>query len=110
MTDVNTTTQGGRLTKDPELKMIGETNKVSFSIASDEPKRKGQDESYTSFFDVELWGRKAEVVAEYFKKGDPIIVEGKLRQDRWPDKDSGEKRSKLFIKASDFYFMPKQKA
>ena len=51
----------------------------------------------TTFIDVTLWGRTAEVAGEYLSKGRPVLIEGRLQLDQWEDKDSGQKRSKLKV-------------
>jgi single-strand DNA-binding protein len=49
------------------------------------------------FVDVELWGRVAEIAAQYVKKGAPLYVEGRLKMDSWEDKETGQKRSKMKV-------------
>ena len=51
----------------------------------------------TTFVDVTLWGREAEVAGEYLAKGRPVLIEGRLQLDTWDDKTTGQKRSKLRV-------------
>jgi single-strand DNA-binding protein len=63
-------------------------------------KRKGANGEWVeevTFVDVTLWGRTAEVVTEYSSKGSPLLIEGRLKQDKWQDKNTGENRSKLKV-------------
>ena len=88
----NSVTLVGRLTRDPEVKDVGETKVAKFGLAVD-----GYKKDKTNFFDVEIWGKGAEIAEEYITKGKQVSVLGELVQDSW-EKD-GEKRSKVFIKA-----------
>lgn len=87
----------GNLTRDPELRYIPSGTAVSdISIAvNDRIKCGDQWVDEVSFVDVTLWGRTAEIANEYLSKGSPLLVEGRLRQDRW-EKD-GQKHSKLKV-------------
>jgi single-strand DNA-binding protein len=57
----------------------------------------GEKREEVTFIDVTLWGRTAEIVGEYCKKGRPLFVEGRLQLDQWDDKQTGQKRSKLKV-------------
>jgi single-strand DNA-binding protein len=57
----------------------------------------GEKREETTFVDVTLWGRTAEIAGEYLKKGRPVFIEGRLQLDTWDDKTSGQKRSKLKV-------------
>ena len=57
----------------------------------------GEKREEVTFIDVTLWGRVAEIVGEYCKKGRPLFVEGRLQLDSWDDKATGQKRSKLKV-------------
>ena len=87
----------GNLTRDPELRYIPSGTAVSdISLAVNERIKKGdQWVDEVSFIDVTLWGRTAEIANEYLSKGSPLLVEGRLRQERW-EKD-GQKHSKLKV-------------
>jgi len=54
---------------------------------------------------VDAWGRQAEVLAQYMKKGRPLLVEGRLKLDQWDDKQTGQKRSRLGVRLENFSFV-----
>jgi single-strand DNA-binding protein len=58
-----------------------------------------------TFVDVDAFGRQAETIAQYLKKGNGILVEGRLRLDQWDDKQTGQKRSKLGVVVEGFQFV-----
>lgn len=57
----------------------------------------GEKKEEVTFVDVTLWGRQAEIVAEFCKKGQPIYISGRLQLDQWDDKETGKKRSRLKV-------------
>ena len=98
----------GNLVADPELKTLGSGRSVvSFRMAVNESykDKDGNRQERTDFFDGEMWGKQAETFAKFLKKGRGVLIEGKLKQDTWKDKDSGDNRSKVVIAASNFTFM-----
>lgn len=100
----------GNLTRDPELKHIPSGTAVcEFSLAvNDKVKRNNEWVDEVSFFDCVTWGRTAEVVCEHLSKGSGLMIEGRLKQQRWEDKDSGAARSKVKINVERMQFMPKR--
>ncbi len=92
----------GRLTKDPEQRSTtsGKTI-VSFGIAVD---RGGQDDE-ADFFNVNAWEKLGDLVMQYLSKGRRVLVQGRLRQDRWDDKETGKKQSRIEVTASDITFL-----
>jgi single-strand DNA-binding protein len=98
----------GNLTRDPEMKYIPSGKAVcSLSIANNRVYTKnGEKVTEVSYFDVEVWGQAAENCSKYLTKGSGIIVEGRLRQDRW-EKD-GKAQSRVRITANAIHFMPKK--
>jgi len=66
--------------------------------------RQYKDKEETAFVDLIFWGKSAETVCKYVHKGDPILIEGRLTQDRWQAKD-GSKRSKLRVTVERFEFL-----
>jgi single-strand DNA-binding protein len=96
----------GNLTRDPELKYTPSGKSVcSLSIANNRVyTSNGQKVTEVSYFDVEVWGAAAENCVKYLSKGRGIIVEGRLRQDRW-EKD-GKTQSRVRISASSVHFLP----
>ncbi|MEM6328658.1 MAG: single-stranded DNA-binding protein [Planctomycetota bacterium] len=89
----------GNLTRDPELRHIPSGAAVSeIGLAvNDRVKKADQWVDETTFVDITLWGRTAEVACEYLSKGSSILIEGRLKFDSW-EKD-GQKRSKLRVVA-----------
>lgn len=87
----------GNLTRDVELRQIHSGMSVTdISIAVNERvKKNDQWTDEVHFFDVTLWGRTAEIADEYLSKGSSVLIEGKLRQDRW--EQDGQKRSKVKV-------------
>ena len=65
----------------------------------------GEKREEVTFVDVTLWGRVAEIVGEYCKKGRPLFVEGRLQLDSWDDKQTGQKRSRLGVVLESFSFI-----
>jgi len=98
----------GNLTRDPEIRYTPAGKAVcNLSIANNRIYTKnGEKVQEVSFFDVEVWGAMAENCTKYLKKGSGIIVEGRLRQDRW-EKD-GKTQSRVRIAANNVHFMPKK--
>ena len=96
----------GNLTRDPELKYTPSGKSVcSLSIANNRIyTSNGQKVTEVSYFDVEVWGVVAENCSKYLAKGRGVIVEGRLKQDRW-EKD-GKTQSRVRITANSVHFMP----
>jgi len=92
----------GRLTRDPEVRYLPSGMQVtSFSVAVNRrfKDKNGEWKEETSFFDVESYGKVAERIGTQLGKGDQILIEGSLRQDKW-ESPSGEKKSKVKIVAN----------
>lgn len=86
----------GNLTRDIELRDAG-LSIANFSLAvNDRRKVNGEYQECVDYIDITAFGRDAEIAAEYLSKGSPVMVEGKLRQEKWQDKD-GNNRSKLVV-------------
>jgi single-strand DNA-binding protein len=85
----------GNITRDPELKYAQSgTTVCNFGMAVSE---KYKDKETTSFFDLVAFGKVAEIIEQYTQKGSPLFIEGKLKQESWEDKQTGQKRSKVVI-------------
>ena len=98
----------GRLTKDPELRQTQKGASVAnLSVAVSEKRANADGNSIenTVFIEVRAFNKAAENVCKYFQKGSPILVLGKLQQDSWEDKNTGQKRSKIFLLLERFEFM-----
>jgi single-strand DNA-binding protein len=90
----------GNLTRDPELKYTPKGTAVAaigLAVNRVYSNDQGEKQEETTFIDVELWGRTAEIANEYLRKGRPVLIEGRLKLDTWDDKQSGQKRSKLKV-------------
>lgn len=96
----------GNLTRDVEIKNTTSRPVANISIALNrkfKTKDDGQKEE-TTFVDCEAWGNTAEMMAKYLHKGRTVHVEGRLKQDRWQDKD-GNNRSRLLVLVENFEFV-----
>jgi single-strand DNA-binding protein len=90
----------GNLTRDPQLKYLpSQTAVAEFGIAMNRKWRdqQGQDREEVCFVDCAAFGKTGEFVNQYFQKGKPILIEGRLKYDQWEDKQGGGKRSKLSV-------------
>ncbi|MDF1536245.1 MAG: single-stranded DNA-binding protein [bacterium] len=96
----------GNLTRDPELRYTPNGSAVaSFSLAVNRRyKVDNENREETGFFDIVFFGKRAETIAEYMKKGRPLLVEGRLQQRRW-ETDEGQKRSKVEVVGENFQFL-----
>src|ERR1041384_5196703 len=98
----------GNLTRDPELRYTPKGTAVArIGLAVNRVWRTetGEQKEEVTFVDVDAFGKQAETIGQYFKKGRPILMEGRLRYDTWDDKQSGQKRSKLGVVLESFQFM-----
>lgn len=92
----------GRLTRDPEMRTTTSGKTIaSFSLAVD----RGGQEDAADFFEVTAWEKLGELVNQYLSKGRRCLVQGRLRQDSWDDKETGKKRSKVEVVATDVTFL-----
>ena len=90
----------GNLTRDPEIKYTPKGTAIAdigLAVNRNYTTESGEKREEVTFIDVTLWGRVAEIVGEYCKKGRPLFVEGRLQLDTWDDKATGQKRSKLKV-------------
>jgi len=98
----------GNLTRDPQLSYTpSQTAVVDFGVATNR-KWTGQDGSQreeTCFVDCRAFGRTAENINKFFKKGKPMFLEGRLTFDAWTAQD-GSKKSKLRVTVENFQFLP----
>ena len=88
----------GRLGKDPEVKWFDSGKvlaKINLAV-----KRPSNTDKNPNWFDLELWGKTAEIAAEYTSKGSLIAIEGELKFDEWVDKDTNKQRSKPVVKVN----------
>ena len=106
MINLNKTLHAGNLTRDPELRDTKSGTKVAgiaIAINRQWKDKDGNQQQETEFQDITAYGKQAETISQYFKKGDPIFVEGRLKTEKWEDKD-GNPRSKKIIILENFKF------
>ncbi len=106
MGSVNKVLLMGNMTRDPELRYTPDGTPVcDFGLAINRQYqgRDGEKKEEVCFVDITFWRRRGEVVSEYFKKGDPIFVEGRLQLDQWETPDG--RRSKLKVIGENFEFV-----
>ena len=101
MSDINQVILSGRLTRDPEVFKAGEATKVSFGLATN---RRWKDQEYTTFTECVVWGKTGEFVKEYFEKGKPMWIVGRLDTRSWKGTD-GRQQKKQEINVSSCGFM-----
>lgn len=105
--EINTIVIGGNLARDVVQKQIPSGRTVcEFVVASNHTYlSNGEKKQEVSFVDIEVWGPVAENCAKYLKKGSPVVVAGRLKQERW-ESPSGEKRSRFKVVAATVQFLP----
>ncbi|HQJ41444.1 MAG TPA: single-stranded DNA-binding protein [Exilispira sp.] len=102
--DFNRVIIAGRLVKDPQYQEVTGSNGVA-SLLKFTLVNQAYRSVEPSYFDCTFWGKRVEFFKDKLSKGSHIIVEGELRQERWIDKASGEKKSKIVINVSSIYFI-----
>src|ERR1700761_6354077 len=100
MANLNRVLLIGNLTRDPEVRYTPKgtaVTEIGLAVNRIYSGEDGEKKEETTFVDVVLWARLAEIAGEYLKKGRPVFIEGRLQLDTWDDKQSGQKRSKLRV-------------
>jgi single-strand DNA-binding protein len=108
MASFNKVILAGNLTRDPELRYTPKGTAVArLGIACNRKWKSetGELKEEVTFVDVDAFGKQAETIGQYLKKGRPILIEGRLRLDQWEDKQSGQKKSKLGVVLESFQFL-----
>ena len=98
----------GNLTRDPELRYTPKGTaiaKIGVAVNRVWTNEAGEKKEEVTFVDVDVFGRTAENVGQYMRKGRPILIEGRLRLDQWDDKQTGQKKSKLGVVAETVQFL-----
>jgi single-strand DNA-binding protein len=98
----------GNLTRDPQLKYLpNQTAVAEFGIACNRKFKSasGEDREDVTFVDCTAFAKQAELIQQYFTKGKPIFIQGRLKFDSWEDKQGGGKRSKLSVVIENFQFI-----
>jgi len=109
MANLNKVMLIGNLTRDPELRYTPKGTAVAdiaLAINRVWNNDQGQKQEETTFVDITLWGRQAELAQQYLSKGRGVYIEGRLQMDTWDDKETGKKRSKLKVIGETLQFMP----
>jgi single-strand DNA-binding protein len=108
MANLNKVMLIGNLTRDPELRHTPKgtaVSEISMAINRVWNNDQGQKQEETTFVEVTLWGRQAELAQQYLTKGRPVYIEGRLNLDTWDDKETGKKRSKLRVIGENMQFL-----
>src|SRR4051812_35199891 len=95
----------GNLTRDPQLKYLpSQMAVVEFGLAMNRKFRTqaGEDREEVTFVDCSAFGKTGELINQYFTKGKPIFIQGRLKYDSWDDKNGGGKRAKLTVGNENF--------
>lgn len=106
MRGFNKTVLMGNLTRDPELRSTPNGSQVaSFSLAINRTWKNasGEQQEAVDYIDCNIWGKPAEIITQYMKKGSGILVSGRLQQRSW--EQEGQKRSKVEVVVEDFNFV-----
>src|ERR1700731_2865727 len=108
MANLNRVLLIGNLTRDPEVRYTPKgTAVVEIGLAVNRiySGEDGEKKEETTFVDVTLWARQAEIAGQYLKKGRPVFIEGRLQLDTWDDKQTGQKRSRLRVVAENLQLL-----
>jgi single-strand DNA-binding protein len=98
----------GNLTRDPELRYTPKgvaIAKLGLAVNRVWKTETGETKEEVTFVDIDAFGKQAETIGQYLKKGRPLLVEGRLRLDQWDDKQTGQKRSRLGVVLESFQFL-----
>jgi len=97
----------GNLTRDPETRVTANgltICKLGLAVSRVFSTREGERKEETTFIDIDAFGKQAEVLTKYLRKGSPLMVEGRLKLDQW-ESSEGQKRSKLGVVLENFQFL-----
>lgn len=98
----------GNLTRDPELRYTPKGQAVArlgLAVNRSYKTDTGETREEVTFIDVDAWGKQAELIGQYLRKGSPLFMEGRLKLDQWDDKNTGQKVSKLRVVMENFQFI-----
>lgn len=98
----------GNLTRDVDLRFTPKGTaiaKLGLAVNRVWRNEAGESKEEVTFIDIDAFGKQAETIANYLKKGSPLLVEGRLRLDQWDDKQTGQKRSRLGVVLEAFQFL-----
>lgn len=98
----------GNLTRDVDLRFTPKGTavaKIGMAVNRVWRNEAGEQKEEVTFIDIDAFGKQAETIAQYMKKGSPLLVEGRLRLDQWDDKQTGQKKTKLGVVLEGFQFL-----
>jgi len=98
----------GNLTRDPELRYLPKGTavaRIGLAVNRRWTTETGEQREEVTFVDIDAFGKQAETIGQYLKKGRPILVEGRLKLDQWEDKNTHQKQSKLRVVLETFTFL-----
>jgi single-strand DNA-binding protein len=107
MPNLNRVMLMGNLTRDPELRYTPNGTaicKLGLAVNRRWRTQQGEQQEETTFVDCDSFGKQAEILNQYLRKGRPVFIEGRLRLDQWQDKQGGN-RSKLMVVVENFQFI-----
>jgi single-strand DNA-binding protein len=108
MANLNRVLLIGNLTRDPELRYTPKgtaVTEIGLAVNRIYSGEDGEKKEETTFVDVTLWARQAEIAGQYLRKGRPVFIEGRLQLDTWDDKQTGQKRSRLRVVAENLQLL-----
>ena len=108
MANFNKVILAGNLTRDPEMRFTPKGTavaRIGLALNRKWKTETGEMKEEVTFVDVEAFGRQAEVISQYMKKGRPLLVEGRLKLDEWEDKNTHQKVTKLKVILESFSFI-----
>jgi single-strand DNA-binding protein len=108
MANFNKVILAGNLTRDPDLRFTAKGMAIAkFGLAVNRrwTSETGEKRDEATFVDIEAFGRQAETIGQYLRKGSPFLVEGRLKLDTWDDKQTNQKRSRLLVVLESFSFL-----
>jgi len=98
----------GNLTRDPELRYTPKgmaVAKLGMAVNRSYKTESGETKEEVTFLDIDAWGKQAELISQYLRKGNPLFVEGRLKLDQWDDKQTGQKRTAVRVVMENFQFI-----
>ena len=98
----------GNITRDPEIRYTPKGTAIArlgLAVNRSWKTESGETREEATFIDVDAFGKQAETLGQYLRKGNPIFIEGRLRLDTWEDKQTNQKRSKLYVVLENFQFL-----
>ena len=108
MASFNKVILAGNLTRDPELRYTPKGTaiaKLSMAMNRKWTGEDGQTREEVTYVDIDAFGKQAEVISQYLRKGGGLLAEGRLKLDQWDDKQTGQKRSRLGVVLESFTFI-----